>query len=72
MSDFNETVDAVMNMDPASREMLLEIVLKRQSEMRRKEIAKDGIKAKADYGAGKLKAYTAEEAINRLNTLRQK
>ena len=49
--------------------MLLEILQKRQVEERRKEIAKNGKRAKADYKSGKIAAISASDIISTLNSL---
>lgn len=64
---FDETIDSIMQMDFDSREMLIEILLKRQSEVRRKNIARHAIQAKADYKKGKLHASSATEVLSVLN-----
>ena len=69
MITLNETLDSVMKLDFSSREMLLEILQKRQVEERRAEIEKNAKKAKADFKSGKLKATTAEDTISHLNSL---
>ena len=58
-----------MQMDVSSREMLLEILQKRQIEERRKEIARNGKQAKADYKSGKIVPASAADVISNLNAL---
>ena len=69
MITLNETLDSIMKLDSSSREMLLEILLKRQIEERRKEIAQNAKMAKQDFKSGKLKITTSSEAISILNSL---
>jgi len=58
-----------MQLDFASREMLLEILQKRQIEASREEIAKAAKQTLKEYHSGKLSPLTAEEVIEKLNTL---
>ncbi|HSV11719.1 MAG TPA: hypothetical protein VLI68_13155 [Hanamia sp.] len=69
MVTLNDTLDSIMQLDSSSREMLLEILEKRQIEERRKEIAKNAEEAKADFKSKKIKATTAANVISILNTL---
>ena len=69
MKTLNETLDSIMQLDTSSREMLLKILQKRQAEERRKEIAKNGKRAKADYKSGKIAATSASHIISTLNSL---
>lgn len=70
MVTINSTLEDIMHLDYASREMLLEILQKRQVEARRDEIAKNAKKSLKGYRSGKLPAFTAEEVIEKLNNLR--
>ena len=58
-----------MQLDFTSREMLLEILQKRQTEARRSEMAKSAKQSLKDYNSGKTPPITAEETIERLNSL---
>ncbi|HEY9003844.1 MAG TPA: hypothetical protein VIM89_20985 [Mucilaginibacter sp.] len=69
MTTIDSTLDDIMKLDFASREMLLEILQKRQSEYRRNEIAKTAKKTLKEYQAGKITAETAEDVIKKLNSL---
>lgn len=71
MITIDQTLDAIMQMDFSSREMLLEILQKRQIEERRKEIANNGKRAKADFKSGKINPAKAEDIIRTLNSLSQ-
>lgn len=50
----DKVLDEIMQLDFSSREMLIDIVRKRQVEERRKEIARNARKAKAEFKRGKL------------------
>ena len=68
MTTIDETLDTIMQMDFSSREMLLEILQKRQIEDRRKEIADNGAKAKEDFRTGKIVPAKAVDIISTLNS----
>ena len=51
MITLNETLDSIMKLDSSSREILLEILQKRQIEERHKEIAQNAKKGKDDFKA---------------------
>ena len=67
MVTLDQSLDTIMQMDFASREMLLEILQKRQIEDRRKEIADNAKRAKADFNSGKITAANAADIIRTLN-----
>ena len=69
MITIDETLDTIMQMDFSTREMLLEILQKRQIEDRRKEIADNGKQAKEDFNTGKITPATAADIIGTLNSL---
>lgn len=69
MATIDSALDDIMKLDFASREMLLEILQKRQIEYRRNEIAKTARKTLKEYQEGKIIADTAEDVINKLNAL---
>jgi hypothetical protein len=69
MVTIDSTLEDIMQLDFDSREMLLEILQKRQIEARRDEIAKNAKESLKDYRSGKLQAMSAEEVIERLNNL---
>jgi len=58
-----------MQLDFSSREMLIDIVRKRQIEERRSQIARNARKARADLKRGKLKPLSATKIIRHLNSL---
>ena len=68
MVTINSTLDDIMKLDFDSREMLLEILQKRQVEARREEIAKGARKSLQEYGSGKLQPLSAKEVIEKLNS----
>ncbi|HEY5462295.1 MAG TPA: hypothetical protein VIJ95_03490 [Hanamia sp.] len=67
MITLEQSLDAIMQMDFSSREMLLEILQKRQIEERRKEIAHNGKGAKTDFKSGKIAPAKADDIIRTLN-----
>ena len=69
MTTIDSMLDDIMRLDFESREMLLEILKKRQIEAQRDEIAKDAKRDLKDYRSGKFKSQTAEEVIEELNKL---
>jgi hypothetical protein len=69
MITIDSTLDDIMQLDFASREMLLEILQKRQMEARRSEMAKNAKQSLKHYHNGKATLLTAEEAIKKLNSI---
>jgi hypothetical protein len=69
MVTIDSTLKDIMQLDFTSREMLLEILQKRQTEARRSEMAKSAKQSLKDYHSGKTLPITAEDAIERLNSL---
>ena len=69
MLSFESTLEAIMQLDYTSREMILEILQKRIVEERREDIAKNAEKTLREYQSGKLKSLSFEETIQRLNSL---
>jgi hypothetical protein len=69
MVTINSTLDDIMQLDFASREMLLEILQKRQIEARRNEIAKTAKKSLKEYQSGNNVPLSADEIIDRLSKL---
>ena len=68
MVTIDSTLDDIMKLDFDSKEMLLEILQKRQVEARREEIAKGARKSLQEYGSGKLHPLSAEESIKELSS----
>ncbi|HEY2582870.1 MAG TPA: hypothetical protein VGI43_13740 [Mucilaginibacter sp.] len=69
MVTINSTLEDIMQLDYASREMLLEILQKRQIESRRDEIAKSAKQTLKEYHARKITPLDADDVIKRLDTL---
>jgi hypothetical protein len=69
MKSFDEILDLIMQMDFESREMLVEILIKRQIEERRKEISKNGEDALEAFHSGQLKETDAQYFIKKFNLL---
>lgn len=69
MVTIDSTLEDIMRLDYASREMLLEILQKRQIEARRDAVAKTAKHTLKEYHSGKIAPVSAEEAVKRLNTL---
>lgn len=58
-----------MQLDFASREMLLEILQKRQIEARRNEVAKTAKQTLKEYRSGKNTPLTADEVVKKLKAV---
>ena len=69
MVTINSTLEDIMQLDYAYREMLLEILQKRQVEARREKMAKTAKQSIKEYHSGKSHPLTAAEAIEKLNAL---
>ncbi|MDZ4846982.1 MAG: hypothetical protein SH857_15720 [Chitinophagales bacterium] len=69
MFTIDKVLDEIMQLDFSSREMLIDIVRKRQIEEKRKQIASYAHKAKAALKRGKLKAVSAAKLSMHLKTL---
>lgn len=69
MQTLNDTLDSIMQLDPSSREILLEILQKRQIEERRNEIAQNFTEAVTDFKSGKIKKHNSTDTISILNSL---
>ena len=67
MVTLTDVLDAVEQLTDEDQEAFADIIRQRQIERRRDEIARDAKEAIADYRAGLLPSYTAEEAIAELN-----
>ncbi len=65
---FEQTLDTVMQLPLEQRKILINIVIHRDNEMRRREIAKEAREAISDFHAGKLKPQSVKDIIT---TLRQ-
>lgn len=69
MVTIDSTLSDIMKLDYNTREMLLEILQKRQVEARRDEIAKNAKKSLKEFHSGKYAALSAEEGISHLASL---
>jgi hypothetical protein len=67
MQTFEKTLDELMSYDFSTRELIIDILQKRQIEERRNEIAKNIKVSASDYKKGKLKAQSAKDALATLN-----
>lgn len=62
----NQALDAAMQLSSEEREMLLDIIYRREIEARRREIAESARTSIADFRTGKLQSQSAEEVIDEL------
>ena len=69
MSTIDSVLNDIMTLDFTSREILLDILTKRQIEARRAQIAKDAKVSLQDYENGKTPPIAADEAIEYLEKL---
>lgn len=60
-------LDIVMQLSSEQREMLVDIVRRREIEARREEIAREAEEAIAAFRRGELKAISVQEAIRQLH-----
>jgi hypothetical protein len=67
MLTLDHALDVVMQLDDDERDLLVEIMQKRQVEARRDEIAQYAREAMRAFHAGELRTETAEQLINRLH-----
>jgi hypothetical protein len=67
MITLTDVLNTVEQLTDEDQEALADIIRQRQIKRRRDEIARDAKQAIADYRAGLLPSYTAEEAIAELN-----
>jgi len=63
----DQAIDAAMRLDPAARELLVEILRNRQIDAERQSIADDAADSVAAFRAGTLRAQTASEVIRELD-----
>lgn len=63
----DQALDTVMQLSYEQKEMLVDIVRKRQIEERREEIRQHADEAIRAFHAGELKTETASELISRLH-----
>ena len=69
MTTIDQALADIMKLDFNTREMLLEILQKRQVEARRDAIAKNAKKSLKEYHTGSYVALSVDEAIGHLNSL---
>jgi len=62
----DQAIDMAMQLPLEQREMLLQIIRRRDIELRRHEIAKDARASIAAYRAGKINAQSADRVIQEL------
>ena len=67
MITLDQAIDTVMQLSHEQRQMLIDILLKREAESRRDEIAENAREAVRAFHAGELKSETAEQLITRLH-----
>ena len=63
MITFESALDAVSQLSIDQQEILIDILKKQNTEVRRRQILQECREGLAEYRAGVLKAQTAEEAI---------
>ncbi|MFN5207103.1 MAG: hypothetical protein ACK5EU_16575, partial [Pseudanabaena sp.] len=63
MITFESALDAVSQLSIEQQEILIDILRKRNAEVRRKEILEECREGLAEYRSGVLKSQTAEAAI---------
>ncbi len=63
MITFESALDAVSQLSIDQQEMLIDILKKRNAEVRRRQILEECREGLIEYRSGVLKAQTAEEAI---------
>ena len=63
MITFESALDAVSQLSLEQQEILIDILRKRNAEVRRKEILEECREGLAEYQSGILKSQTAEAAI---------
>lgn len=66
MATIDSALSEFMKLDFNTREMLLDIIQKRQAEVRRKAIVRNAKAGQRDYLAGNLKSESASTLIQRL------
>ena len=69
MVTLDKTLDQVMKLDFASREILLEVLSKRSMEERRKTLASNAKKARSNYKKGKSKPLSIADTLRQINSI---
>ncbi len=67
MITLDHALDVVMQLSYKQRQMLIDILSKRQIEERREELAENAREALKSFHAGELKSESADELIKRLH-----
>lgn len=62
-------LEDIMQLDYTSREMVLNILQKRQIESRRELMGNNAEKSLKEYRTGKIQPLSLEETLNRLHSL---
>lgn len=68
MVTLDYAIDTVMQLKPQQREVLIDIIRKREIERRREEIARDAKESIAAFHAGELKPQPVEDIILELRS----
>jgi len=69
MSTLDKALDCAMELDFEAREMLIDILRKRQIEQGRERLAREAEETMAEYHTGMYKSMTAKEGIAELHKL---
>ena len=64
----DKTLDAIMKLDYASREIIYEVLHKRLIEEKRKRISSNAAKSKKEFSKNALKTKSASKIIKELNS----
>jgi hypothetical protein len=67
----DQVLDSVMHLPPEQRETLVDILMRREAEARRQEIAADAQRSLARFRAGEYRAQNADEVIAELRLIRE-
>ena len=67
MTTLDNALDAVMQLSTEQKQMLIEILWRRQIDERREEIAESAREAISDFHAGTLKPVPVEDLFGRLH-----
>ncbi len=64
---FDHALDVVMQLSPEDREVLIDIVTRRESQARREEIAREAHASIEAYERGEFRTLSVEDAIQELH-----
>jgi hypothetical protein len=67
VATLDQALDIIMQLSVEQQEMLLDILRRRQVELRRQEIAQDAQASRTEYRARRFRLQSAEEAITDLH-----